>query len=213
MNKIKWYPLIFIGLVLLLAGSTSGCVSVTIPETAQDSTISSDFTTYTNEGLFSISYPSDWVPVQSANEELFENVMTEMISEDPNAPVEDITILFFAGKETGEGWYPSVNIMTDRRSSGYWTLDEVDEANRRYQQQYTTGFKELSIQKTTIDGMEAIITISEDNEAGYGRWQYVQMTAVYGDYVWMVTCSCTAQDFGSNENKFMRIVKSFRILQ
>jgi hypothetical protein len=213
MNKRKWYSVLLIGLVILLASPISGCFPAPVPTTTQEPSIPSNFTTYTYEGLFSISYPPDWVPAQSVTEELFEQVMAEMAAEDPTAFIEGITLLFFAGKETMEGWYPNVSIVTDLRSIGYWTLDEVDEATRRYEQENTPGYKELSIQRTKVGGEDVIITVTEDNEPGYEKWRYVQLLTVSGDFAWIVTCSCEAQDYGTLQDTFMSVVRSFRILQ
>ena len=115
-----------------------------------------------------------------------------MMAEDPLSGLEHASILFAAGLETVDGWYPTVNIVIDRTSFGYQTVDEVDEACRRYEQKNTPGFKELSVLKTTVDGREASIIISEDNEPDFGPWRYVGMTTVYGDNVWIATCGCEA---------------------
>ena len=213
MKKCKWYPILLTGLVLLLAGSLVACVPEPVPTATPEPAIPADFTTYTCEGLFSISYPSDWVPAQSLIEELLEAAKAEMEAEAPMVSSEGLSVLFLAGKETAEGWYPTVSIGTDRRPIGYWTLDQAHEANTRYAQEYTPGFKELSVQKTTVDGRDAIVIVSEDNEPGYGKWQYVQMLTVKGDYVWLVGCSCEAQDFYSYEDTFISVVRSFRILK
>lgn len=184
------------------------------PEVEQTSepAIPAHFTTYTHEGLFSISYPSDWQPATSIMEELLEETKKEMEARDPTISLENIGILFFGGKETSEGYYPTINIGTDLRSPGYWTLDEVDEVCSRYDKENTPGYKELSLTKVIVDGREASILDSEDNEPGYGRWRYIQLTTVKGDFVWLVTCSSEYQDFDDYEETFHSIVRSLRIL-
>jgi len=197
--------------ILLLLGA---CAPTPTPEGEQTSepAIPAHFTTYTHEGLFSISYPSDWRPATSIMEELLEETKKEFEARDPTADIENIGILFFGGKETLEGYYPFVNIITDLRSAGYWTLDEVDEANSRYDRENTPGYKELSLYKVIVDGRDASILVSEDNEPGYGRWRYIQLTMVKGDFVWLVTVGSEYQDFNDYEDTFNSIVRSLRIL-
>ncbi|MBA7579619.1 hypothetical protein ES708_21490 [subsurface metagenome] len=207
--------LIIIGTLLLAILLVLGaCAPTPTPEGEQtsESAIPAHFTTYTHEGLFSISYPSDWQPATSIMEELLEETKRELKAIDPTAELENIGILFFGGKETSEGYYPTVSIATDLRSAGYWTLDEVDEANSRYTKENTPGYKELSLTKVIVDGREASILDSEDNEPGYGRWRYIQLTTVKGDFVWLVTCGSEYQDFNDYEDTFNNIVRSLRIL-
>ena len=207
--------LIIIGTLLLAILLVLGaCAPTPTPEGEQtsESAIPAHFTTYTHEGLFSISYPSDWQPATSIMEELLEETKRELKAIDPTAELENIGILFFGGKETSERYYPTVSIATDLRSAGYWTLDEVNEATSRYDKENTPGYKELSLTKVIVDGREASILDSEDNEPGYGRWRYIQLTTMKGDFVWLVTCGSEYQDFNDYEDTFDSIVRSLRIL-
>lgn len=206
-----------LAIMFVLGACTTPATAPTLtptPEAEQPSepAIPANFTTYTHEGLFSISYPSDWQPATLIMEELLEETKVEMEAQYPGVPLENIGILFLAGKETWEGYYPAVNIVTDLRSAGYWTLDEVDEANSRWDRENTIGYKELSLYKVIVDGREASILDSEDNEPGYGRWRYIQLTTVKGDFVWLVTCSAEYEDFNDYEDTFNSIVRSLRIL-
>jgi len=182
------------------------------PEQVPEPQIPANFTTYTEEGFFSISYPSDWQPATLEMEEIWEETKAKMKAEDPAVTLEQTAMLFFAGKKTSEGYYPFLNILTDVRSFGYWTLDEISEANRQYERETTKGYKELSVIKTTVDGRDVIILDSEDNEPDYGRWRYIQMYTVKGDFVWLVTCGCEYQDFSDYEETFHSIARSFKIL-
>jgi len=175
--------------------------------------IPASFTTYTNERLFSISYPSNWQVMTSMMEEIIEDVKGEMETEDPTVYLENITVLFSAGNKISEEYYyPGVSIATDLRATGYWTLEEVNEANSLYDRENTPGYKELSVNWTKVDGRDAVIIDSEDNEPGYGRWRYTHMFTVQGDFVWLVTCACEYQDFNGYEDTFHSIVRSLRIL-
>ena len=182
------------------------------PEKPSEPAIPAHFTTYTHEGLFSISYPSDWQPATSIMEELWEETRAELEVQYPGVSLENIGMLFFGGKETWEGYYPTVSIVTDLRAPGYWTLDEVDEANSRADKEYTPGYKELSLYKTIVDEKDASILDCEDNSPGYGRWRYIQLTTVKGDFAWCVSCGCEYEDFDDYEDTFNSIVRSLRIL-
>lgn len=207
----------FLAVMLVLGGCTTPTTAPTptpVPEPEQtaEPAIPAHFTTYTHEGLFSISYPSDWQPATSIMEELMEEVRKEIRAEAPTVPLENIGMLFFGGKETWEGYYPTVSLVTELRYAGYWTLDEVDEASSRYGKEYTIGYKELSLNKTIVDGREASILDSEDNYPDWGRWRYIQLTTVKGDFAWCVSCGCEYQDFNEYADTFDSIVRSLRIL-
>jgi hypothetical protein len=205
---------LLVAVSLVFGGCESEPVPAPTPERAQtpEPAIPDHFTTYTHEGLFSISYPADWQPATSIMEEIFEETKKELEARDPAAGIENVGVLFFGGKETSEGYYPTISIVTDLRSAGYWTLDEVDEANSRYDRENTPGYKELSLYKTIADGREASILVSEDDEPGYGRWRYIQLTTVEGDFAYVVTCCSEYQDFNDYEDTFNSIVRSFKIL-
>ena len=212
MRKTQIIGVLLITILLVLGACAPTPTPTPEGEQTSELAIPAHFTTYSHEGLFSISYPSDWQPATSIMEELMEAVKKELEARDPTADTENIGILFFGGKETLEGYYPTVSIATDLRSAGYWTLDEVDEANSRYDRANTPGYKELSLYKVIVDGRDASILVSEDNEPGYGRWRYIQLTIVKGDFVWIVTCSSEYQDFNDYEDTFNSIVRSLRIL-
>jgi hypothetical protein len=145
--------------------------------------------------------------------EIFEETKRLMESSAPLVSLEGINILFMAGSESLEGYYPTVTVLTETREAGYWTTDEAYEANSRYDKAVTPGYKELSVTKTVIDGREAIIAFTEDNEPGYGRWRYLNMFTVEGDFVWLVGCSCEYQDFRDYEETFESVIRSLRILE
>jgi len=215
--KRNWiFPVLSLVCLVLLVGclGPSALVPAAPPTPApyEEPEIPSNFTTYTEEGLFSISYPSDWQPATSIMGEIFEETKQMMEASVPLVSLEGINILFMAGSESLDGYYPAVTVLTEKREAGYWTLDEVYEANSRYDKAVTPGYKELSITKTVIDAREAIIAFTEDNEPGYGRWRYLNTFTVKDDFVWLVGCSCEHQDFRDYEETFESVVRSLRIL-
>jgi len=183
------------------------------PTTMPEPEIPAHFSTYISEGLFSISYPPDWVPATSIMEETLEEVTELMKSTDPGASLEDASILFLGGIPTEEGYYyPSVNILVGPRSVGYWTLDEIVEGESQYSREQSQRYREYSQVRTVVDGREAAIIDSEDYDPEMGVWRHLQLFMVKDKFVWLVTCSCEADDFRECEDTFYNIVRSLRIL-
>ena len=207
-------PLLVLAIVIGAVGCGEEEEGIITPKPIPESTIPANFTIYTDEGLFSISYPPDWAPATSIMGELWEETKDEMENTIPDISLEDASMLFFAGIPDYEGYYPSVNILVASRSTDYWTLDEVAEAEDALERMYPTpGYQLLSRTKTTIGGIEALIDDSVDNEPGYGKWRYMQAYLVKDKFVWFVTCAAEFDDFNYYEDDFYEIVKSLRILQ
>ncbi len=202
-----------IAMTIILSLLAVSCAAPTLtPATTPEPEIPAHFTTYTSEGLFSISYPPDWAPATSIMEEVFEEIKEVMKSTDPEVQLEGVKMLFMGGIPTEEGYYPTVNILVGPRSVGYWTLDEIDEAESLWAREHTEGYHENSYILTVVDGKESSILDSEDNEPGYGRWRYLQLTTIKDKFVWMVTCATESEDFKDYEDTFSNIVRSLRIL-
>lgn len=205
------YNLILV--VLLAAVLTISCASPEPPQPAiTEPEIPANFTTYTSEGLFSISYPPDWVPATSIMEEMWEETIELMEMEDPTVEWEETKIIFFGGLLSEEEYYPSVIIAVVPRSVGYSTLDEIDEAESQWAREHTRGYRENSYIRTVVDGRESSILDSEDDEVDYGRWRYLQLMTVHKKFAWCITCGCEYDDFGEWEDDFNAVVRSFRIL-
>ena len=191
---------------------TMSCGPPTLIPTTTEPQIPPHFTTYTTEGLFSISYPPDWVPATSIMEEVFEETKEWIKSVDPEVLVEEQRMLFTAGIPTEEGYYPNVNILVAPRSIGLWTLDEIVEADSAWCRQNLQKYREYSLLNTTIDGREAVISDWEDYDPDYGTWRYITTYLVKDKFMWSVTCAAESEDFKNYEDTFSDIVRSLRIL-
>ena len=202
-----------IAMTIILSPLAVSCATPTLtPVITPEPEIPTHFTTYTSEGLSSISYPPDWVPATSIMEELWEEVKELMKSTDPEVQLEGVQLLFMGGIPTEEGYYPSVNIAIIPRSVGYWTLDEVVEAESQYARENSQRYREYSQVRTVVDGREAVIVDSEDYEPDWGTWRYLQLFMTKDKFVWVVTCSTESDDFNDYEDTFYNIVRSIRIL-
>ncbi len=200
-------------MIMILLLLPMSCASPTLtPTTTLEPEIPAHFTTYTSEGLFSISYSPDWVPATSIMEEMFEEVKELMKSTDPEVSLEGASVVFFGGVPTEEGYYPSVNILVAPRSTGYWTLDEIVEAECQYSREYSQKYREYSQVRAVVDGKEAVIIDSEDYDPNLGTCRYLQLFTVKDKFVWLVTCGAESEDFKDYEDTFYSIVRSIRIL-
>jgi hypothetical protein len=211
--KILLIPFLMLALVGGVVGCEEGEEAIVTPKPVSGSAIPAHFSTYTSEGLFRISYPSDWAPATSIMGELWEEIEEEMKSEIPDISMEDSGIVFLAGMPQNGAYYPNVNIVVSSRTRGYSRLDEVVAAEDDLEAMYpTAGYELLSRTRTTIGGIEAVVDDSVDDEPGYGKWRYLQALLVKDKFVWLVTCSAEFEDFKFYEDDFHDTVRSLRIL-
>lgn len=213
--KTLLIPLLMLALVSVVVGCEEGTEGTTTPRPTSEPTTPARFSTYTTMGLFSISYPSDWEPATAIMGDLWEEVEAEMMSEIPDISMEDTAMVFLAGRQRSGGeYYPNVNIIVVSRTRGYSRLDEVVAADDELERMYPTpGYELLSRTETTVGGIEAIVDDSVDNEPGYGKWRFLQVQLVKGEFVWVVTCGAEFDDFRYYEDDFYDTVESFRVLQ
>jgi len=202
-----------LSIVTIVLLVTMSCAPPTLtPTTTPEPEIPAHFTTYTSEGLFSISYPPDWIPATSIMEELFEEVKEWMKGVDPEVLVEEQRMLFMGGILTEEGYYPSVSVIVMPRSVGFWTLDEIVETDSAWCRENLLKYREYSLLNTTIGGREAAISDWEDYDPDMGTWRYITAYLVKDKFVWLVGCGAESEDFKDYEDAFSDIVRSLRIL-
>ena len=131
---------------------------------------------------------------------------------DPKVDIEDAKMIFIGGRPNEEGWYPSVSIVIMPRTTGYYTLDEICEAEDLWAREYSQKYRVYSQIRTMVDGREADITCDEDYEPETGLWSYTSLTTVKDDFVWFVVCGSESEDYNEYEDIFNNIVRSLRIL-
>lgn len=198
-------------LVVAVMIAVPGCAQKEAPPEPQ---IPAHFTTYTDEaGLFSISYPPDWELALSIIEDLEQAVKELVQSIESDAPIERASIIFFAGAPVETGWMPNVNIVVESLPGLTWTHDEAVEAEVQGIKQIYPDYRQFSRTDTTIDGRKATIIDSEATIPGFGKTQQLQMFALVGKIVWIVTCTSEPGKFSESEEDFYAIVRSLRILK
>jgi hypothetical protein len=207
-NKLIIGVALFICTCLVIACGVPMVTPIRVPEPE----IPQDFKTYTSQGLFSISYPSNYVEANSMLEDLLKIVQEKLKGTDPELNLEDARMLFFGGFPEGEGYYPTVSIVIVPRMIGYWKLDEIVEIETRYSRENSQQYREFSQVKTVVDGRESIIIDSQDYTNDDGYWRYMQLFTIKDKFVWFVTCSSESDDFDYFRNTFNDIVRSLRLL-
>jgi hypothetical protein len=176
--------------------------------------IPEDFKTYTDpEGLYSISYPSDW----RMNLQLIRQVeqdMKDYIKEiNEGIPIERATLLFLAGIPHSSGYHPNVNIVIEPRPSGISGLRGLVNGEITGMKTVTESFREISRQKVKAGGRDAYIVEYEASFANVGGVHGVMLLAMTGETVWSVTCSSLEglDDFDEHVEEFQSIVRSLRV--
>ncbi|MBA7589778.1 hypothetical protein ES708_31868 [subsurface metagenome] len=201
-------------LTILLPLTLSCATPELEPTTTAEPPIPTHYSTYTSEGLFSISYPQDWQPATSLIEQLTEWTEEWLQSVDPAAEIpEGLAFLFVGGIPSEEGYMPSVNVVIQPRAAGYWALDEIVEAEHQWCMMYLQDYREYSRTETIVDGRESVIIDCEFYDPSLGMFRDLCLFTVKDEFAWSVTCSCYNENFQEYEDDLNSIVRSFRILK
>jgi hypothetical protein len=202
--------------VLLLAACGGGS-GTTTPATTSETLIPPDYKTYTSEGLFSISYPPDWL-LSTFLMGLYEEETKDLITIiESGSTVEDAVVVFFASAdvpiEEGNYNYPNVNIMIFSQEDS-WTLDSVvEDLNSAIKDNPDYDYNEFSRTRETIGGRDAIIIDHQmlepiNNQYHHNLWMVTQV----GKTIWVIACTAPPEMFSDYEDDFYAIINSFRML-
>lgn len=181
-----------------------------------ESSIPTNFTTYIDEiNLFSISFPTDWVPAFSIIESLKQWTDNYMNSIDEKGSSEKSNIVFFGGVPLDSGHYnPNISILAEPLGDDNVKLEDMVEDLVREYKKVAEKYREFSRTKTIIDGRKAIIL---DLEARFPNLVLVHclvMFTVIDKFGWAITCTvCPPLNFYDFKDDFYAIVKSFKILK
>jgi hypothetical protein len=202
---------IIIPLLTVAAACGSGSTSSPVGQQADPWPIPADFTTYTKEGYFSISYPQDWSPALSVIEDVWQEIQEGMEALDPDADLKGARMVFLAGTPGADAYCPAVNVILEP-CPPHTTIDQVVEASDSFDRDHQPpGYRRFSRTETTIDGRSAVIN-DWGAESRYGPWRYLQVVSVKDKLVWGVTCQSASADFSKFEGDFYNIIRSFRAL-
>ena len=171
-----------------------------------------DYTTYTSQGLFSISYPSDWKLLNYTLEDLEVMVQDLLTSIDSGLPLNQVSYIFAAGLPTDLGWEPSTNIVVESLPFPVSSLDEAVDAEIAGIRSFVDVYMEIYRTNMFIGGIEATI-IYWEGIMGMDNLSKLQMYMLLDDIVWIVTCTPPPGEYGQWEEEFSNIVFSFRYLK
>lgn len=199
----------FIGGIVIVAFQEVVSPSVDLPSEPATYTIPASFSTYTSEGFFSISYPSDWSAEMSFIEEMEE--LTEQFLDDVGmgSSIEESQIVFFGGIFTDEYDYQSVCVAVEPKS--IWPLESVVESNHQWYTENVERYSELSRIRTKIDGKSAIIQTYKGNDVDS---YFVGCTTAFiksDKFMWSVVCVCDGDKLDKNLDTFENVVRSLRV--
>ena len=176
-----------------------------VPEAA----IPADFRTYEETELFSISYPPDWELVPSIAAEAVERVA---FSFQFGVPVDEPSVVFFAGLPTDTGWLPNMNILVAPLPSPATSHDEQVEAEVQGLEVALQDYREVSRVRTIVDGRETTLLDYTGSVPGVGEFHILASIAVVGQSAWVVSGTAPSEEFGRWMTDFEAAVRSFRIL-
>lgn len=199
---------LLIGMICLLLLPVVGCGAPT-----SEPEIPAHYITYTNEGLFSISYPPDWEPATSIMGEQCEGVAETLKRADLELPLESASLLLLVGLPTDAGWAPNVNILVESLLGDELTHNDMVEAQTADIEITLQDYHEITRIKTTVGGKEATILEYEATYPGIGKLHQLVMLSLVGNNAWMVTCTPLPGEFNEWSDDFNAVVRSLRILQ
>lgn len=181
-----------------------------------ESSIPTNFTTYIDEiNLFSISFPTDWVPAFSIIESLKQWTDNYMNSIDEKGSLEKSNIVFFGGVPLDSGHYnPNISILAEPLGDDNVKLEDMVEDLVREYKKVAEKYREFSRTKTIIDGRKAIILEFEARFPNLVLVHCLVMFTVIDKFGWAITCTvCPPLNFYDFKVDLYAIVKSFKILK
>jgi len=192
--------------------TTTTSTSTAFPTTITETQVPPDYTTYTSEGLFSISYPSDWELLNYTLEDLEIMVQDLLTSIDSGLPLNQVSYIFAAGLPTDLGWEPSANIVVESLPFPVSSLDEAVDAEIAGIRAFVDVYMEIYRTNMLIGGIEATI-IYWEGIMGMDNLSNLQMYMLLDDIVWIVTCTPPPGEYDQWEEEFSNILFSFRYLK
>ena len=196
-----------IAIVAGCAAPTPSPTSAVVPEQP----VPAHFITYTEENVFSISYPPDWETAMSSIPGLKESTEEFLKDVEFDVPLEDYSMIFFGGCPFGEEYIPNVNIVVGPAVGS--TLAEEFEAQMRGVKPNVENYQQYGQIKAVVGGREVIICDHEFTVPGMGRTHCVQMLILEDGFSWTVTCGTPPEHFSDNQEIINQVVRSFRILK
>lgn len=205
-------------LVLAIAAlllTTLSCAPKLEYEPNPETEIPEDFLTYTNEDVFSISYPSDWVENNQIIKQTEQKVKKWLVDKIDNEQLDQAKILFLAGLPVGNGMLPNAVVVIEPLPKSM-SIDEVVDSQVKGIKKVVSDYDEKYRVKTTIDNRDAGLVEYRGDFFKKGNVSHnLLMVTIIDDTVWTITCTTIEglTEFNDHESDLLSIVRSFRSLQ
>lgn len=209
--------LITLAVILMICG-TASCGddkedSATDESSAAAQTATTEsFRTFEREGLFSITFPSDWVVANELIDDIWNNTIIPAIEsgEIRNLP-DDPQLLLIAGIPVGDGYSPAVSTALVPRQPGYHDFEEIVANEKTLYEDPDDELIEET--RTTISERQALI-LEDIKTYPDGSVSHFENMFIVGDnFVFATSCGCDQADFEDNREDCDKIIRSFKVLE
>ena len=217
------YRVIACGLVSLLLAAACGQSEVApdIEATVQArveatsvAQLAATYTTYLDEaGLFSVSYPPEWEPLQHIIDEVKDFIVGVISSHELGVATEKASVLFSAGLPIETGWMPNVNLLVEPLPPGVATGDQYVEAAVRVISLVAQDYREISKKKTRVDGRDTTLLEYRSTFPDLPETHVLLSVAVVGQNAWLLTCTVAPGEFDKWASDCNAVARSLRILR
>ncbi len=200
--------------VSIIASAIFLAIFCTACVTEAEWVIPDDFVTYDDpDGLYSISYPSDWkkdLPMLKQMEDFVKDYIADI---EEGIPVEQATLLFLAGIPDSGGYHPNVTIAIEPLPMGVVGIRTLLRAEMNGITAVVQDFQELSREKVKIGGRDAYILEYKGTFPGLGTVHAMVLMTMAGENAWSVSCTSIEglDDYDQHADDFQSILRSLRI--
>ena len=180
--------------------------------------IPNNFTTYTHEGLFSISYPKEWEPVLSIIESMKQKTNEYLKSIGGTVIPDEIQIVFLGGIPFANDVYnPNINVAiapVGKQKIDLEVLEKFAEMMIQIYKEETKDFKKIAQKAEVIDGKQAILLECEALYPNLSSFHVLQTVLYDGEFMWIITTGVVPPiRFSTFKDDIYAISRSLRILR
>lgn len=203
------------GIVLTIAAYVVGLFipifgpMLSITSVPENNFIPASFSTYTSDGSFCVSYPSDWEPRLDAITFTEAQMKSYLETEGFETQLEDFQLAFLGEGILDNGNFALMFVAIEPGTS--WPLETIIESTHQWSSANIDKYEEYSRVKTTIGGKDAIIQTYQGEDEYYILTGYTVAYISSEKFLWTVLCACNVEDFEYLNVTFDQIVRSLRI--
>jgi len=199
--KIRTFAVTGAVIAFFIIGSS--CTAPVVPD---------NYTTYESPGQFSISYPPDWTPDTRFIESVKEGDLLTEIENFPDAdPYHLVKTIYFGGKLENSSYSPALSISVVPLHEGFLTMEEIQAKDSQYFKEKLNEYEEHSVSFITVDGREATLVDSQENQLEAGKLRFLTLTTTGGGLAWYVLCFVQDDEYDEWEETFETVLRSFKL--